>query len=121
MFDNVGDDPVANTRPVVSNDPVVSGEAVLVLQITHTDGGIAALGTRRFRMGGLIAGRLFVETGRGRVRTSGKLGDSVLAFLQTHNVPGFVFSDQRLSEVGVSGRWWQVNIVANFQYDIVRT
>lgn len=121
VYDNEGNDPVANAVPITSNDPQVSGEGILLIQVLHADGKISALGTKMHRMSGLMVGTLYVENGRGRVRTAGKLSDSVLNFFQTENVAGVTFRNSRLNEVGPSGRWWQVNVLADFQYDIVRS
>lgn len=121
VYDNVGNDPVEKAVAIVSNDPLVFGEALLLVQVQHADGSIAALGTKKHRQMGIMSGALYVENGRGRVRTAGKLADSVLNFFQTTNVAGVTFMNPRLNEVGPDGRWWQVNIMADFQYDIIRS
>jgi hypothetical protein len=121
VYDNVGLDPVQYAVPIISDDSEVQGEAVLVMQVLHSTGQIAALGTLLHRQFGFMVGALYVESGRGRVRTVGKLGDAVLKFFQTVNVAGVTFSNPRLNEVGPDGRWWQINIATDFQYDIVRS
>jgi len=120
-WDNVPLDTVEADLSITSDDPEVFGEGYLLLQVQHADGSIAALGTKHFRQVGIMSGALYVENGRGRVRTVGKLGDSVLRFFQVTNVAGVTFQNPRLQEVGADGRWWQVNILADFQYDIVRS
>jgi len=121
VYDNVGNDPIDNAVPIISDDPLVSGEGILLVQVQHADGNIAALGTKMQRQLGIMSGALYVENGRGRVRTAGKLADSALNFFQTTNVAGVTFMNSRLNEVGPDGRWWQVNILADFQYDIIRS
>lgn len=120
-FDNEALDPVSKAVPIVSDDPEVFGEGILVVQVLHSAGQIAALGTKKSRMLGIMIGTLYVENNRGRIRTAGKLADSVLRFFQTQNVAGVTFSNPRLNEVGPDGRWWQVNILTDFQYDICRS
>jgi hypothetical protein len=120
-WDNVPTDVVKSNLTVVSSDPVVSGEAMVLVQIQHAAGFIAALGTRRHRQVGIMSAAVYVEKGRGRIRTAGKIADQALNFFQTQNVPGVSFRDPRIVEVGGDGKWWQVNVLAEFQYDILRS
>lgn len=121
VYDNLVDDPVRDAKPIVSDDPLVFGEGNLIIQVLHADGTIASLGTLLHRQIGIMSGALYVENGRGRIRTAGKLSDSVLKFFQTQNIAGVRFNNPRINEVGPDGRWWQVNVLVDFQYDIVRS
>ena len=120
-WDNTPLDVVKYPPTITSSDAAVSGEAYGLVQIQHADGQIAALGTRRFRQVGVMSAAFFVQNALGRLRTAGKIADQALAFFQTQNVAGVTFRNPRLQEVGADGRWWQVNVLADFQYDILRS
>ena len=106
---------------IVSSDPDVAGEGFTFLQVLHAAGGIAALGTKRFRQIGIVSASIYAETNKGRKRSAGKIADQALRFFQTELIAGVTFSNQRINEVGPDGRWWQVNVLADLLYDIERS
>lgn len=120
-WDNVPLDTIKDPVPLISDDPLVSGEGFGVVQIQHADGRIASLGTQHFRAIGIMSVALYVENGRGRRRTSAILADNALRFFQVTNVEGVTFASPRKNEVGSDGRWWLTNILADFQYDVIRS
>lgn len=120
-YDNVAEDVVNEDLTMVSSDLEVEGEGWLFLQVLHATGNIAALGTKRFRQIGVMSTSIYVENNKGRKRTGSKIADQALNFFQTTLVAGVTFQNQRINEVGSSGRWWVINVLADFLYDIDRS
>lgn len=120
-YDNVDEDVANNALDIVTSDPEAAGEGYVLIQVLHATGTIAALGTTRFRQIGIMNLAIYVETNEGRRRTAGKIADQALNFFQTSLVAGVTFQNPRINEVGLSGRWWQVNVLSDFLYDINRS
>ena len=121
-WDNVGFNPANDATAVVSSDSQVTGKGWILFQVLHADGLIAALGTRMFRHIGILAASIYFETNRGRIRTTGKIDDQVLDYYQTVDDPAGVLKlNPRKVAVGSDQQgWWQVDVFADFQYDIIR-
>ena len=121
-WDGVAVDAVKDDLTITSSDPEVQGEGYVLVSVNHADGIIAAQGTRFFRQIGVFSAAVFVATNRGRVRTAGKIADQALAFMQQEQPNTFaVFRSPRINEIGPDGRWWRVDVLTDFEYDIFRS
>lgn len=121
IWDNVGFNPANDAVPVTSTDAQVTGKGWILFQVLHGDGEIAALGTLMNRHEGILSAAIFFETNRGRIRSSAKIADQILDFYQTVDIAGVRKMSPRKETVGSdSVGWWQVNTLADFQYDILR-
>ena len=122
IWDNVGFNPANDAVAVTSTDPVVTGKAWILFQILHEDGAIAALGSQMNRHEGILGASIFFETNRGRQRSTSKIADQILEYFQTVDDPAGVRKTFPRKETVGSDTvgWWQVNVLADFQYDILR-
>ena len=120
-YDNIVEDAVDNDLTIVSSDPIVVGEGYVRIEVLHAAGQIAALGTKRHRQFGIFTAEVYAEMNIGRKRSAGRIADQALRFFQVMFVDGVTFQDPRINEVGNTGRWWQVNVLADFIYDLSRS
>ena len=121
IWDNVGFNPANDATPVTSTDPQVTGKGWILFQLLHAEGEIAALGTTINRHVGVLGASIYFETNRGRIRSTSKIADQILNFYQTVDVAGVRKYNPRKVAVGSDRQgWWQVNVLADFQYDIKR-
>lgn len=76
-----------------------------------------ALGTKRYRRNGIVRVRLFTAKGEGH-STSDVLGPIIMHAYEAGDTPdGVWFRNVRIQEVGVSGGWFETDILADFEYD----
>ena len=122
IYDNVGFNPVNDAVPVVSTDPLVTGKSWILFQLLHADGEIAALGTKMNRHFGILGASIYFETNKGRKRSTSKIADQILDYYQTVDDPAGVlkFNPRKVTVGSDQKGWWQVNVLADFQYDIIR-
>jgi hypothetical protein len=121
IWDNVGFAPANDATAVVSTDTQVTGKGWILFEVLHDEGEIAALGTTMNRHEGTLSASIYFETNRGRVRSTAKIADQILDFYQTVDVAGVLKRFPRKETIGSDLQgWWQVNVLADFQYDIVR-
>ncbi|AAT69471.1 gp77 [Alphaproteobacteria phage PhiJL001] len=84
--------------------------------VRHTGGNDAALGGRIFERTGFATVQIFTIHGRGLSRADELAKVAVDAF-QGQSTPGGIwFRNVRLVEVGQDGKWFQNNVVADFEY-----
>jgi hypothetical protein len=121
IWDNVGFNPANDASAVVSTDPQVTGKGWILFELLHNDGQIAALATTMNRHEGFLVASIFFETNRGRIRSTSKIADQILNFYQTVDIAGVLKRNPRKDTVGTDRQgWWQVNVLADFQYDVIR-
>lgn len=121
IYDNEGFNPANDAAKVVTTDPQVTGKGWILFQVLHSDGEIAALGTSINRHSGILGAAVYFENNKGRIRSSSKIADQILNFFQTVDVAGVRKTSPRKVAVGSDRQgWWQVNVLADFQYDIKR-
>jgi len=121
IWDNVGFNPANDATPVKSSDPQVTGKGWILFQLLHADGLIAALGTTMNRHSGILGASVYFETNKGRIRSTAKIADQILDFYQTVEVLGVRKTNPRKAVIASDRQgWWQVNVLADFQYDIIR-
>jgi len=121
IWDNMGFNPANDAVPVSSDDAQVSGKGWILFELLHAYGEIAALGTTMNRHIGVLGASVYFETNRGRIRSTAKIADQILNFYQTVDIPGVRKSSPRKVAIGSDRQgWWQVNVLANFEYDIIR-
>lgn len=115
------------TGPVVYTDvpgTVPSGDVVWMRPtLRHAVGGQSTLagdvGTRRFTYEGTITVQVFCPAGEGLSRAY-QLAELVENGLIDHSSSGVWFRNARIREVGNSGAFEQINVLADFVYDKVR-
>lgn len=91
--------------------------------IKHAEGGQSSLagetGTRRFTDKGIFTAQVFAPIGDGSLAcyTAARLIQN--AFRSAKD-PDVWFKDHKLKEIGASGSFEQINVLATFSYDDVR-
>lgn len=113
-FDNVDFDP-EKAFPVAS-----SSDAFARFTLFHTDASQQNLGATFFRRQGIVMVQCFVRKDTARL-LSNTIVDSVLRFFEITKVAGMWFRAQTPSEAGDDGAWYQVNVVNELTYDVLRT
>lgn len=91
-----------------------------MVRIQHTDGGVAALGSRLYRYSGTAFFYLFIIAGRGIAPLIPLVTAVKNEFEGSRPPEGVWFSNVRINEIGVNNRWFQVNVLADFEYDEVK-
>jgi hypothetical protein len=117
----------APTVPVFYDDldetPPESGAwvKVYVNLITARQASLAGSGgVRRWERFGQLYVQIFTESGLG-LSLSDQLVTIVLNALEGATTPGGVwFRNVRPNEIGRDGKWWQVNVTADFVYDQIK-
>lgn len=80
-----------------------------------------ATGARRFRHNGLVTVQLFAPSGEGLETLDAAATIVKQAFEGVTTSPGRVlFRNVRVNEIGPDGQWFNVNVLADFEYDEVR-
>jgi hypothetical protein len=104
-----------------SEEPKVKDRPWARCTIRHSTGGQRTLGGpggRRFRQFGIVIVQVFApwRAGRGATLTHllAQVAKDAYEGVSTRDV---WFRNVRLSEVGHSGPWYQVNVVADFEWD----
>jgi hypothetical protein len=120
--------PPSSTLPVLYPDvsqEVPSSGAWARVMVKHSYGEQATLsgetGQRRFRHTGIITVQIFTPTGDGQVLNDQLIAIAKGAFEGVTTSPGrIMFRNVRINEVGQDGQWFQVNVLADFEYDEVK-
>ena len=78
-------------------------------------------GGRRFRRFGLVTVQIFTKAGDG-LRTSDSLAKVALDAFEGVDAGAdtIEFRNVRLNEIGRDGEWFQVNVLAEFEYDEIK-
>ncbi len=113
----------ANDIPQTSdgdNNPSAWGRVAML----HTGGGQASLanhqGKRRYNRRGFVQVSIYTPRDTGLSMSDG-IAMIVLNALEGVDTPsGVWFRHVRISEVGVDGAWYQLNVLADFNYDEVK-
>ena len=111
-------------EPPVTQDANENPTAWGRVSMLHTGGGQASLanhqGRRRYNRRGFVAVSIFTPSGTG-LSMSDDIAMIVLNALEgVSTQSGVWFRHARLSEVGASGAWYQMNVLADFNYDEVK-
>ena len=121
-------DPTSTGLPVLYWDTegdIPDSGAWCRVTVRHAEGGQATLssstGTRRFRHRGTVIVQIFTPHNEGAM-LSDDLTDIVEnAYEGTTTSPGrVIFRRVRKQEIGQSGQWFQMNVLADFEYDKIR-
>lgn len=116
-FDNVDFDNLNEDLTVTG----LNAESFVLLQVIHATGEIAALATKMHRQIGILQVVVYADANSGRERAAGLVADQALRFLQAETIPNVRLRNPGMNEVGASGKWWQINVSAEFSYDINRS
>lgn len=76
-----------------------------------------ALGNRLFMRDGLITVQVFTPSGKGLTRAYELAKVAADAFEGRATPGGVWFKNVRLREIGPDGNWFQVNVIADFEYN----
>ena len=92
--------------------------------IRHDDGFQSSLtgpleGKKRWTNTGTIFMQVFCPIGDGSTKAY-EVADLLLNTYRTQRHPNVFYRRVRLNEIGARGAFEQINVLANFQYDIVR-
>jgi hypothetical protein len=114
LWDNVIGDP-PSTKDADGN-PQPWARAV----VRHATGENAAIGGRLFMHAGQVFVQIFTPAGV-KPKLPYQLAEvAKRAFEGRATASGVWFRDVRVNEVGQSGDWFQVNVIADFTYDHLR-
>ena len=94
------------------------------VSIEHAGGRQASLssgtGQARFERNGIFTARIFVAAGKG-LQDALPLAKVVADAFEGNSAPGGVwFRNVRMNEVGRDGKFFQVNVLAEFTYDEIK-
>ena len=122
-------DPISQDAPIFYWDrpdaePPSSGSWCRIT-VRHARGEQATLsgetGQREFEHGGLVTVQIFAESGEGGTESDQLAAIAKNSFEGVTTSPGRVlFRNVRFNEVGQDGQWFQINVLADFEYDEVR-
>ena len=95
------------------------------VSVKHNQGAQATIGgspgNKRFRHYGLVVVEVFVPTGQGLTAADGYVKVLFDAFEgKATKGDGAFFYNVRSNEVGQNDNWFQVNVIAEFQWDEVK-
>ncbi|MCP4897717.1 MAG: hypothetical protein GY906_12155 [bacterium] len=105
----------------LAQDPPPTGAWARVT-VRHSDGNQATLsnsvGQRRFRHEGTVFVQIFTPLDEGLTLADALTSIVKYAFEGEVTSPGrVIFRRVRVNEVGRDGQWFQVNVLADFEYD----
>jgi hypothetical protein len=89
----------------------------------HTSGSQRSLGEedcRRFERRGLVSVQVFAPVGQRGLTLAHRLGTVAQDAFEGEQSEGVWFRDAVLREVGPDAHWYQVNVTAEFVYDVVK-
>jgi hypothetical protein len=109
---------------IPSVSPPVTGPWVRIF-IEHTGSqqvSYGPTGARRYERNGQVTVQIFtpIAVGGGLTRLEELAVIARDAYEGVGTASGIFFRNSRISEVGVSEAWWQMNVVLDFQYDEMR-
>lgn len=79
-----------------------------------------AIGQRTFSREGVVTAQIFTPTGDGLTQSDVLTEVAKNAFEGARTASDVWFINVRVVEVGPSGAWFQVNVLADFRYDAIR-
>lgn len=88
--------------------------------IRHTVGGqetMGAQGARRYASGGVVQVQIFTALDYGHALSDELVQIVKSAFRSTSSPSGVWFYDERTTELGPDGPWFNVNVSATFRYE----
>jgi hypothetical protein len=91
--------------------------------VKHTLGSQRSLGekpNRRFQRDGIVLVQVFVPAAKRGLVTGDRLGNVALDAFEGEESGDVWFRDAVLAEIGVDGNWYQFNVTATFEYDVVK-
>lgn len=87
------------------------------IQVRHNLGGNDAIGNRLRRRSGVVTIQIFTTFGGG-LASADVLGKVAVDAFHGKATPGGAwFRNVRLNEVGPDGKWFQTNVLADFEYN----
>lgn len=93
-------------------------------QVQHASGSQATLanheGQSRFRRSGIVTVQIFTPFGTGLVLADQLATIVKNAFEGVQTPSGVIFRDVTPNEIGEDGPWFNVNVLAQFEYDEIR-
>lgn len=89
----------------------------------HNGGEQRAFGeppNRRFRRMGVVIVQVFTPAGKRGLVTGDRLGNVALDAFEGNMSGDVWFKNATQTEVGIDGAWYQVNVSAEFEYDVTK-
>lgn len=103
--------------------PPVDGSPYVSVNIAHTSGNqttLASIGSRRFTQRGLITVAVFEKLGEGLTTSDQRVKIITDAFEGVVTPGRVIFTNVRASEIGKLASWYQVNVLIEFEYDLIK-
>ncbi len=114
LYENVAGDPPSTATPV-------PWARVVLRNVTGQQGSLSgALGTQRWDREGNVIIQVFVPAGEGLSRSKNLVKIVVDAFEGVATPLNVRFRNVRTNEIGESGEWFQVNVIADFLFDEIK-
>jgi hypothetical protein len=113
--------PITNGLPLVFDDSKkeIADDCFARITIQHNTGFQASFGATRFTRLGIVFVQIFTPLGNG-LKLSDEISELVLsAFEGKSTTSGVWFRNCRLNEIGETDKWFQTNVVCEFEYDKV--
>lgn len=105
---------------VPQGDPAVEWVRVSVRHLDSRQAALGGGGVRRYTRNGVVTAQIFTVRGDGLTRAD-VLSAIIKAAWEGVSTPnGVWFRNVRSVEVGEDGPWFNVNVIADFEYDEVR-
>jgi hypothetical protein len=119
---NGGTPPEVRYDGVGDPGPPDSGDPWARVQIRHLTGGQANLGApgtqRRFNRAGIITIQVFWPLSQAALSNARSLAGVARAAFEGQATTSHIwFRNVRVQEIGPDGSWYQVNVLADFEYD----
>lgn len=110
---------------VDSQSPPAADEAYARIVVRHTNSNQSTFGVsgaRRFTRFGLVTVQVFAPISQGGGLTFAENAAIIArdAFEGVGTDSGIWFRNVRIQEIGLSGAWYQMNVVIEFSYDEIR-
>lgn len=119
LYENVPGEPPTDVDAATGKVP-----PYVRVSARHFTGGQSTLagatGTRTFRRDGAVTVQIFTPTGDGFTLSDSLVPIAKNAYEGAATASGVWFRNVRHNEVGTSGAWFQVNVIADFTYDEIR-
>ncbi len=104
--------------------PLTDGNAPWArITVKHRSGEQASLGEsggRRFTRYGIVTVQVFVPAGKRGLVTGDRLGKVALDAFEGEESGDVWYRNAVQREIGVDGAWYQTNVTAEFEYDVVK-
>lgn len=106
----------------IEDDRETDDSAFAKIQVTHSGSRqdtLGGIGSRTFRRSGIVTIRIYTQAGKG-LQESHQLAKVATDAFEGKSVSGIWFRNVRAIEIGREGSFYQVNVIAEFEYDEIK-